>query len=198
MSDDVMGITVAIGNGDPAILPDAAPEMTVEQLKEFYRAGHGHVGSAAIMDELDGLAAKVATLEADLGKAKLAAKAVPAPKAAKPRKLGPVADPMDRDATMAAIVAAETVEIAFSDGKQEIAGLPPFAIEGNAWRMSGIGVMLTTPLQLHGPAREQAPYSVGGYALILDGKLAAFSKRSDPIVMAAGSTFDLTNEVFFG
>lgn len=178
--------------------PVTEVELTLDELKDFYRAGNGHVGSAAIVAELDAKAARVVELEAELGKAKQAAKATAAPKAAKPRKLAPIADPMDRDAVMAAIADAETVEIAFSDGKQEIAGLPPFAIEGNAWRMSGMGVMLTTPLRLHGPAREQAPYKIAGYALILDGKPAAFSLRSDPIVMAAGSTFELTNEVFFG
>ena len=118
------------------------------------------------------------------------------------RKIGPisVADgvmPLSKQDLLELIGAADRVEVAFSDGKTEIAGLDPMLIEGNAWVAGNNGLMLNQALIVYGPAQGQGAFSLAGYGLMLDGDLIAYATRGQPLNIGAGGTFDLSNDVIF-
>lgn len=120
--------------------------------------------------------------------------------AAKPRPIGYI----DRDTDMTPaylfelVAAADLVEIVFSDGKQEVAGLGPVVVEGDAWKMTNTGLKLHVPtLQVHGPAAGKPPYRVTGYALLLDGEQVCWSQRHEQLTIGAGQTFNLADDIVF-
>lgn len=192
----------------PDDVNDPAAEPTPEQLLEDFRAGKGPKGAAAIAERLDAAEAALADATkarddalAALEKAKAAptakAKATATPQA-KARKIGPVKDQPDAAALLAAIADAETVEIAFSDGKAEVTGIPAVAIEGNAWAVTPSGLALKLPeLLVRGPAFGGTAFTVAGYGLFLDGTLTAYAQRSDALAIGAGATFDLKDDIVF-
>jgi hypothetical protein len=117
---------------------------------------------------------------------------------AKPRKLGPVTRGEDAPPLLDAIHAAETVEIAFSDGKAEVPGLAPIRVEGNAWREHSLhGLMLDEAVTLTGPATGSS-VMVKGYALLIDGQPAAYTERTDPLAIAPGRRVELRDDIYFG
>lgn len=146
--------------------------------------------------------------------AKATAKTAKAEKAPKPAKARAVsakavkADALDlgdmpagreRDqALLDAIRAAETVEIAFSDGKSELAAVDPVRVSGDAWRVSIVGVQLgLDELIVHGPATGKAGYPLAGYGLFLDGVLAAYAERGGQLVLGGGSAHNLAPDIVF-
>ena len=94
------------------------------------------------------------------------------------------------------IAAAETVEIAFSDGKKEVAALGRQVVSGDAWKDHPLGLMLTEPVEIQGPAAGSASVGFEGYALLLDGKPVAYTKR-DPLMVAGGGKLKLENDIYF-
>lgn len=141
----------------------------------------------------------VAALEKVKADADAAPKAKAAPKPAKARKVGPVKDQPTREDLMTLIGAAETVELVFSDGRTEIAGLPALRIEGTAWALTPVGVQLQLPsLLVHGPGVGQSAYSLAGYGLLLDGELTAYAPRGEQLTIGANSQFELKDDVVFG
>lgn len=120
--------------------------------------------------------------------------------ASKPRAIGYI----DRDTDMTPaylfelVDDADLVEIVFSDGKQEVAGLGPVVVEGDAWKMTNTGLKLHVPtLQVHGPAAGKPPYRVTGYALLLDGEQVCWSQRHEQLTIGAGQTFNLADDIVF-
>lgn len=115
-----------------------------------------------------------------------------------PRKLALVpADKRLAPSELAAAIAdSETVEILFSDGKREIQSLGSRKVTGEAWIGRPAGLLLTKPVELFGGAAGAAPIVVSGYALLLDGKLAAYSAR-DPLSIPAGGHVRLENDIIF-
>ena len=197
-------------------------EMTVEQLIAYFREGHGPVGAHQIvlqlddavagnvdlqarLVELEGAAddaeAKIADLTAKLAAAEAKAKAAKlsqGEKAAKPRKIGPIAEGkvLPIDTLRAAIAEADKIEILFGDGKQE-SGPAPILVEGDAWREHAMGLMLTESVTVHGPAVGSAPYHIAGAALLLDGKQVAWCQRPEALSVGAGQKYGLSNDIFF-
>lgn len=94
---------------------------------------------------------------------------------------------------------AEEVEIVFSDGENEITGLPPVPVIGNnPWRTTGAGLLLqNTEIELHGPGYGQTAYQIAGYGLFLDGKLAAYRQRPDVVNVGVNQTVKLVDDVVF-
>lgn len=113
---------------------------------------------------------------------------------AKPRKLAAGVQPSSGElADM--IDAADDVEIAFSDGKREVA-IAPIGVTGSAWKPHPRGFMLAHDVHLTGP--ETGPsVSIDGYALILDGKQVAYSQRSMPLQVAPGQRVTLSDDIIF-
>ena len=130
-------------------------------------------------------------------------------KAAKPPKVRKInadavvlereGDKDERDAALLkAISEAQTVELAFSNGSNEIAALEPVTIMGNAWRATMVGVQLTIPeLLIHGPAPGKQGYPLAGYGLFLDGKLAAYAARGEQLQIGAGANQNVAPDIVF-
>ncbi len=121
---------------------------------------------------------------------------------AKPRKLGAVAAiEADGDGTViekirAAIAAADEVQIAFSDGTREVASLSPVNVAGDAWRDHPNGLLLKEAVDLEGRG-EGSSVTIDGYALMLDGKQFAYSRRSTPLQLAPGQRMKITDDIIF-
>lgn len=169
----------------------------------------GESFAAVILDFINGQALllneaqeQLTSLKADAAKAKRApaAKASAAPKV---RKIKPITlkdgdMPLTPAELKALIDDAEAVEVAFSDGKQEIAGLPAQDISGDAWHVGVAGLQLRLPeLIVHGPGVGQPGYSLAGYGLIIDGDLVAYSDRGGVLTIAPGATVNLASDVVF-
>jgi hypothetical protein len=151
----------------------------------------------ALIEERDTAIAERDAALAELDKLKKAPpKVATAPKPAKPRKLGPVADQPPASELLDAIREAEQVEIAFSNGKTENVGLDPIVVTGDAWAVTAGRLAMTEPLMLNGPAPGSS-FALHGYALILDGKQVAYSQRSDVLTLAGGRQYNLTGDVIF-
>lgn len=144
----------------------------------------------------DGLEARVAELtkELEAAKAKAGRASTKAP-SEKLRALGPIKEPLERDALREAIAGAGEVEIAFSDGKREVRGLPPRVVSGPVWKDHALGLMLNIPLELTGPTEGNGA-TIAGYALLLDGKQIAFTPR-DPLRLAPAKHYKLEQDIFF-
>lgn len=121
--------------------------------------------------------------------------------AAKPRKIGVLnGEALTPDELMELIEDAETVEIAFSDGRNEVPGLAPRQVSGEAWSKTGAGVKLTVgadDFMISGPGEGQRPFAISGYALLLDGEQVAYAPRHEQIQIGAGQRFNLSDDVVF-
>jgi hypothetical protein len=166
---------------------------------------------AALNDVADRLD-KVGELEAENAKLTAAAEKVKtAPKASTPRtaqslrKVGPPKvkagedDPLvTADVLLELIGAADTVEIAFSDGRSEIAGLSALEISGDAWKKTVAGLMLVgVDVLVHGPGHAQASYPLHGYGLLINGKQVAYSARPEVLNIGAGQQVNLSGDIVF-
>lgn len=193
--------------------------MTREQeLAEQFKEGLDKDSAIALQLQVDDLENQVETLtvERDEAKSKVAAaeKSAKAAKASiaradkspKPRKIGPMgddnADSLAGEKLQAAIDEAhangEPLEIVFSDGKQEITGIPPVIVTGNVWRDHPRGMMLTQAVPVRGPTEPTGvPYAVAGYGLLIDGKQVAYTPRSEPIHVAPGQDIELRDDIWF-
>lgn len=150
-------------------------------------------------DEIERLAAERDTLKAAADGSANAPKASAAA-APKVRKVGvmkgEVVWPAPAD-LLEQIRAASTVEVAFSDGRQEIAAMPALAISGDAWKVTPAGLALTgVEVMVYGPARGQGVYSLAGYGLLLDGKQVLYRPR-DPLAIAPNSQVNLSGDIVF-
>lgn len=117
---------------------------------------------------------------------------------AKPRSIAPIAEDkrLSAEDLLEHIRDADDVQIAFSDGRKEVKGLPPIDITGEPWKVAPNGLLLTLPVTLDGPGINEAAYVVEGYALFLDGELVAYTPR-EPVRVAAGQHVRLENDIFF-
>ena len=119
---------------------------------------------------------------------------------AKPRKIGAIDDDkaIEGDVLQEAIDAADTVEIVFSDGVREVAGLAPVAVSGDAWKQNApfTGLKLTTPIEIEGPAGDTS-VSIAGYALLLDGKQVAWCARDMPVQVAPRQRVSISDDIIF-
>jgi hypothetical protein len=161
--------------------------------------------AAAVFETLDGRAAENAALKRQLAaqkgqttRARSAAAEIAKP--AKPRALGPVEDQAAPALLLSAILAAEVVEIAFSDGETELPELAPQQITGSmAWDLRGGRLCLQVPsLLVHGPRPGDAAIALLGYALLLDGEQVAWFERGEQLTLGAGAKYELRDDVSFG
>jgi hypothetical protein len=122
---------------------------------------------------------------------------------AKPRKLGEMNDGLtgeDLDDALAEAAADEkSIEIAFSDGSKELIGIPPVSVQGDVWRPHALGKMLRDPVAIDGPVAGsgRAGFQIVGYALLIDGKQVAYTRRSDPVNVGPGQKITLADDIYF-
>lgn len=172
--------------------------LTVDELIEEFRAGNGPAATVEIIERLDAATAEVADLKQKLEAATKKASKLSRGEASadKPRKIGPMKERLSIEDLRAAIGGADKIEILFGDGKRE-SGAAPVVVEGDAWSDHALGLMLREPVEIHGPAHGSQPYHVRGFALVLDGKQVAWWERPEPLMVAAGQRYQLSNDIFF-
>lgn len=116
----------------------------------------------------------------------------------KPRKVGEM-DMSDTTAAELAELLADVprVEIAFSDGKVEIAGVPPVAVAGSKFEFRRGRLMLNVPdLTVRGPDGERGNRALLGYALLIDGEQIAWLPRlGGQLTLGAGKTYQMKGDV---
>jgi hypothetical protein len=176
---------------DPSV-PSAPADRTAELEAQL----------AAVTRERDEALAALEKAEKSADRAKARAAAATAGEtSATLRKIGPDVrglEEIEPDEMLEAIRKADKVEVVFSDGERELA-LPPATISGEAWRKTPGGLMLDVPeLLVHGPGTGQRGFSLAGYGLMLDGKLAAYAPRAaGELSIGQGVTYDLKDDVVF-
>lgn len=164
-------------------------------------------GAAAVelaLRELDARGAEIVKLKADAEKADKAAKAAKAKPAASAPKIRKVAPPKGEHVALAPgdllelIGAADEVVIVFSDGRQEIAGVPALEVSGDAWKVTGAGLALSgVDVLIHGPAHGQSPYAIHGYGLLLDGEQVAYATAVDVRQVGPHAQVRLSDDIVF-
>jgi hypothetical protein len=133
--------------------------------------------------------------KAETGEKKAKATLTKASAPAKRRKLGAI-DDVDGDKIRAAIAGADEVQVAFSDGTREVLGLSPVIVAGDAWKDHPNGLMLNEPVEIEGPG-EGTSVTIDGYALMIDGKQVAYSRRSTPLQIAPGQHMKISDDIIF-
>lgn len=177
-------------------LPDIASADPDEIMAGLEAAADRHEALTAENERLTAENEKLAAA------AKKAASAARAEKRAAPklRKVGPLKDGAGRLSASdlhELIRDADEVEVVFSDGKSEIAGLDAIVVSGDAWRHGPYGLKLDLPdLTVTGPARDA--YEVDGYGLLIDGEQVAYHKRMDPLRIGPNARVSLKDDVIFG
>jgi hypothetical protein len=141
------------------------------------------------------LIAEKAALTDKLAKADAAPKAKAA-KAPKVRKIGALdGEPLAPLELLELIRSAGTVEVAFSDGKRELAEIPARVISGDAWAVTVAGLQLRgLDIELTGLG---GAVEIVGYGLLLDGELVAYRTRMDPLLIAPGAKVSLAGDIVF-
>ena len=163
---------------DPVAVAISAIDVHREEVTRLMRVAAGHKGQAT------------------RARAQAAA-AMPA----RLRKFGPVDKQLPPGDLLELIAAAETVELAFTDGRTELKGLAPRTIEGGAaaWQLTSRGrLRLNVPeLTILGPGPDKSAWQLGGYALLADGEQIAWQAR-DPVMIAPGTRHEFRDDVIFG
>lgn len=149
--------------------------------------------------ERDTLKRQVAAYKGMAGKAQREAEALEASMPKKPRAFDTELEPMRPGDLKELIADAETVEIAFvGGGGREVKGIAPRSIAGDAFHDAGHALRLHVPtLTVYGPAPDQQPFEVLGYALILDGEQVAYAPRPDQLTIGSGARYELKDDVAF-
>lgn len=115
----------------------------------------------------------------------------------KVRNVGPVEKNPSPAKLLEMIQQGGSVQIAFSDGKKEIAALPPMDITGQAWAVQVTGLALRVGSLVISPTGDGAA-DLAGYGLFIDTKQVAYAARIDRLRIAPGQKMNITNDVIFG
>lgn len=189
------------GELDAAIARAETAEADAKRLNEELNLSEEEGASTddqirALTEERDEAIARAEKAEGGEKKAKASlTKATTPPK---PRKFGAIAEDkaITGDDLRTAINDADEVQIAFSDGTREVLGIPPINVAGDAWGDHQFGTVLKEAATIEGP-REGSSVTIDGYALLLDGKQVAYSRRSTPLQVAPGQRVSLANDIIF-
>jgi len=187
--------------------------MTVDEFITLARGSEGPSPARDLVARLDAADSaletaneEIADLREKLAKAKAPPKtAKPAAKSEKRRDFGKVAElpvtdeigPAEARAALAETLAqAGSVELVLTAKGKEAAGIPPYLLSGNPWRSGMAGLVLSVPVDLHGPTPGNA-ISFDGYALIVDGKAVAHRKWGDARVLQPGQHVRIVDDIVF-
>lgn len=192
-ADDKIVADVVAAFARLGVTVDPDQELSPEQLLE-------RLNEAA--DRLEKAEAENATLSKKvdkISKATPTAKRVQAPKA---RRAGPIAlkdgeRGPSAEQLLEQVREARDVEIVFSDGKQEINGIPAIVVQGDhPWKIVGDRLKLEVhDLVVNGPAEGADVFEIDGYGLLLDGKLVAYGKRMEVARVGVGQRIRLDDDV---
>lgn len=145
---------------------------------------------ASVIEERDRLRAELDQTKTELG---VIQRALPP----KPRKIGPVNVTLAGDA-LAEMLKGD-VELAFSDGKREVAGLAPVGVNGAAaWSRRGSGFLLRRHVDVRGAAIGQPAYQIHGIGLLIEGKQVAWCPLEKPVAVPGGQAVQFRDSIMFG
>lgn len=115
----------------------------------------------------------------------------------KPRKLGPIEDQLKPGELAELLAGTPRVEIAFSDGKHELVGVPPVSVPGECFTFRRGRLLLDVEqLMVRGPADERGARVLAGYALLIDAEQVAWLPRmGGELTLGAGQTYQLKGDV---
>lgn len=207
-------------NGQLVLVVEKVRELGLEPHVDDYPIGAvgaevlGKLGARVddLEAELKDATARADKAEGQLAAAAAAPKASAAPRGKKPRAIdakavkSPLVVTQDDEGTVSSVAAqlhelvqaAETVEVAFSNGKTELAEVPAVRIEGNAWKVTPVGLQLTIEtLIVHGPAANAPAFELAGYGLILDGELVHYQPRGDVLQVTGGAQQNVAPDICF-
>lgn len=119
--------------------------------------------------------------------------------AKRPRRFGPIKEPLDPAELILAIDAAEEVVVAFSDGRKELAGIAPRKLTAGSliYKRGRVMMLPDAEMLVRAPGGDAPPQSLGGIALLLDGEQAAWCDMSSPIALHGGVQINLAPSVVF-
>lgn len=132
-------------------------------------------------------------------KKKHPAKAAKSPGAAGLRQLGPIGEKetLDRAALREAIATGSVVEVAFSDGKNEVAGAKAVDVTGFTWKDHAAGYLLADPVDVYGRGPDDGTLAIAGYALIVDDKQVAYAPLAEPLRVQPGGHARIVDDILF-
>lgn len=175
-------------------------ERISDQLETFSAAsreiGVLTSGKGELETELSTARKEVDRLTAELAKAEQKASVAPkAQKAPKARAAGPIKDPVI-GVELRELLRESAVEIVFSDGKKEIAGLPALQVAGPAWgELSGDRLVLREAQTI----KADRTVDLAGFALFdADGVQIGWCELPNPIPLSAGMQVRLDRQILFG
>lgn len=180
------------------------PIVLAQRVAELEDANAALIASQSGLDDdlererkrADAAEARAAKAEAGETKAKGQIKRLTTP--AKPRKLGAIdGERFSIEELRELIDDGDEVSIAFSDGTREVAGIAPVAVSGDAWAETATGLMLAKKVDIDGPGDTGTSVTIDGYALMIDGKQVAYSRRSTPIQIAPGQRVQIVDDIIF-
>ena len=114
-----------------------------------------------------------------------------------PRKLGPIEGQLAPADLYTLLCDEARVEVAFSDGKSELIGVPPVAVRGDRFTFRRGRLQLSVDdLTVRGPADERGARVLAGYALLADGEQVAWLPRlAGQLTLGAGQSYQLKDDV---
>lgn len=189
-------ISGLLGRLDPnAELAPATDEDALDYVKRCASIAGEKVD--ALNEELASTRRQLAAQKGQTTKARNEAATMAAELPAKPRRIDAAKyAPYDADDLVDLIEDADDVQILFSDGRQELAGIPPASISGKAWRAENGRVILTAPsLEVTGGGTNVQ--QLVAYALMIDGEIVAVKDRPEPLSIRPGQKYQLANDVIF-
>lgn len=114
----------------------------------------------------------------------------------KPRKIEGPKEAFPAAELMDLIQDADEIQLLFSDGKAELAGVAPKKIEAAAWRKHSDRVLLMLPSLTISSVADR-PQQLVAYALMIDGDIVAVRPRFDPLTVKPNQRMELAGDVIF-
>lgn len=183
-----------------AFIGEELVKRKVVTAKEAAAEGFGPV--AAVFAELDTVTAERNALKRQLTAQKGATTKVRGAmetleESLKPRALGPLEDQLTAPELAELFAGTPRVELAYSDGKAELAGVPPVAVPGSAFTFRRGRMMLDTgDLLVRGPIDQLGARVLAGYALLIDGEQVAWVPRlAGQLTLGPGQSYSIKDDV---
>ena len=117
----------------------------------------------------------------------------------RPRAIGTMKDALSPRELGDLILESDTVELAFSDGHSEIAGLAPVSVPSDAFTMKRGRLSLDTDsLKIRMNSIDGSARPLVGYGLLIEGEQIAWAERlGGQLMLTPGVTYEIGEDVVF-
>lgn len=197
------GLVTKAENAMHELLGNTAAELVARKLatqSEIETEGYDPLG--ALFSEFDIVSAERNALKRSLSAQKgattrKAAELETLEASIEPRKLGPIDDQLGAAELFDLLKDEPRVEIAFSDGRNELAGVSPAVVSGECFtfRRGRLGIDVPN-LTVNGPVDERGGRVLAGYALLIgDEQIAWLPRIGGQLTLGAGQTYQLKDDI---